>query len=58
MEQQQMASSSQILNIIAPLETSGYEVDIFASYYSEKDHPQWAEQVMSWYDVGKKRVVQ
>ena len=52
-----MASASHILNLILPLEAAGYEVDLFASYYSEKDHPTWAQEVMSWYNVGKKRVV-
>ena len=47
-------------NVIKPLERSGYEVDVFASYYACPEHVDWPKQLLSWYNdasAGKKRVV-
>ena len=46
---QQMAIASQLLNIIVPLESFGYKVDIFTANFPCKEHPEWEELVRTWY---------
>jgi hypothetical protein len=51
---QQIATASHIKHIIEPLERLGFRVDVFAASFPCVEHPEWTEQLVSWYG---KRVV-